>query len=451
MRLALLLLFAATTSASGPPTALHTTLVSSEPAANSRLTASPSRIRLVYSEPVEGSLARVSLVLPSGQTIRLRAAGDPRDVNAVIAVVDSLAAGGYRVNWRVVSADGHPVDGTFTFAVGDTTVATAPPPSQEPAAATGAESGLEPAMQDDVWGPSVSGAPLIPALFRGAGLGALMAIAGMLFFRARAEPDAAQTSDPRVRRAMTTVAVAAPLLLAAHAVTWLINTSPEHTLDMAWASSALGTTVGQIELWRTGLAALALWAWWIARRSTLALVFAAAALAVSGAAGHSAAILPYLSVPAKAIHLLASAVWVGGLFWLVVRAGNDTATSFAADANRVSGAALIAVVAVALSGVVQALTFLPSVRDVLTSPYGWFVLAKTAGLLVLVGFGAYHRQRVMPRVATARDANDGVALRASVRRELAIMTLVVLLGGLLAYVPPPEGHDMSTSTNESTS
>jgi putative copper export protein len=239
--------------------------------------------------------------------------------------------------------------------------------------------------------------------------------------------------------------------LAAHGIAWLINTSPEHTLDATWAASALSTTVGKIELWRTGLAILALWAWWLARRPRLALAFAAAALAVSGASGHSAAIQPLIAVPAKAIHLLASAVWLGGLLWLVVRPAGDSTTLFASDADRVSARAMAAVIAVAFTGVVQTLLFLPSIRDIATSAYGWFALAKTAGLLALVGFGAYNRQRLMPRMA-ADAAVGGAALRASVNREIFVMALVIVLGGLLAYVPPPgEGDEGSTSTHQSTS
>ncbi|HUQ83895.1 MAG TPA: copper resistance protein CopC [Gemmatimonadaceae bacterium] len=453
MRFALVLLLAAARPIMAP--VVHATLVSSEPAANGRLTASPARVRLVFSEPIEGNLARVTLVARSGATIRLRAAGDPRDVNAVIAKVDSTLAGGYRVDWRVVSADGHPVDGTYTFAVGDAALGGPPAAATDttPAHVAPADSvpAADAAMEDEAWGPSVYGAPLIPALFRGAGLGALMALAGMLFFRMRGGPNAPQLGDPRVRAAITTAAGLSAVLLIGHALTWLVNTSPEHTLNAAWISAAVGTTVGQIEMWRVGLAVLALWSWWLARRPGLALVFALASLAVSGATGHSAAILPFMSVPAKAVHLIASAVWAGGLLWLVIRPREDTIEHFASDANRVSTAALIAVIAVAFTGVVQTVTFLPSIRDVLTSKYGWVALGKAAGLLVLVGFGAYNRQRVMPKIAAAREAGDVAQLSATVKREIVVMTLVILLGGLLAYVPPPEGSDMITSTHESPS
>src|SRR5262245_606102 len=128
MRLAALLLFASVAALTSPSSAKHATLVSSEPAANSRLASSPKRVRLVYSEPVEGKLAKVSLVPTSAAPIPLRAGADPRDVHAVIAAVDSIGSGSYRVEWRVVSADGHPVDGTFVFAVGDTTLGAAAAP-----------------------------------------------------------------------------------------------------------------------------------------------------------------------------------------------------------------------------------------------------------------------------------------------------------------------------------
>lgn len=449
MRLAILVLVAAA-SGGFSSAATHATLLSSEPAANSQLAASPERIRLVYSEPIEGTLAKVTIHPSSGGAIPLRAGGDPRDVHAVIAPVDSLGPGSYRVEWRVVSADGHPVDGTFRFVIGgDTTLGSATRPARsppEPEAAPAAQ------PEPEVWGPAAFGAPLIPAILRGAALGTLMAAAGLLLFVAGAGPDAAQRTDARVRRLTTTFAVAAPVLIAAHLVTWTINTSPDLRFDPSWAASALGTTVGQVELWRLGLTILAVWAWWLARRPWLAVVFAASALVVSGGVGHPAAIHPEWAVPAKAIHLLASAVWIGGLLWLAVRPVADDADLFATDAARVSSRALWAVIAVAFTGVVQTTLFLGSWSELATSAYGLLALAKAAGLLVLVAFGAYHRQRLIPRVAAAaRTATDVGVFRRSVAREIAVMAVVILLGGLLAYVPPPSEGEPSMSSRETTS
>jgi putative copper export protein len=158
---------------------------------------------------------------------------------------------------------------------------------------------------------------------------------------------------------------------------------------------------------------------------------------------------PYIAVPAKAIHLLASSVWLGGLLWLVIRPTKDTPDLFRDDTARVSTLALGAVIAVALTGVLQTWLFLPKIGDVLTSPYGWFALAKTAGLLALAGFGAYHRKRLIPQLAAVAQGGE-VTMRTWVAREIWVMLVVILLGGMLAYVPPPgEGDEASMSNHGS--
>lgn len=462
MRLVLVVLLAASTWATAWGTSrsavVHATLLSSEPAAKSRLPTGPRRVRLVFSEPIEGTLARITIVPAAGTPIVLHPASDPRDVHAVVAPVDSLGPGAYRVDWRVVSADGHPVEGTYAFAVGDTTLGVAPaagPPAVTPADTQphpAAEPGAE--QESETWGPALAGAPVIPAVLRGAGLGALAAAAGMLLMFVVSGPGAKQATDLRVRRTITLLSLAGAVLLLGHLTTWLINTSPEHTLDTTWAGAALGTSVGKTEMWRTGLAVLALWAWWLARRPGLALAFAVAALAVSGAVGHPAAMHPVVAVPAKAAHLLATGVWFGGLLWLVVRPAGDRAMAFSVDAQRVSSFALISVIVIAASGVLQALLFLPTLGAFVTSAYGRLALAKVAGLVALIAFGAYNRQRLVPRLVgdTVSDVTDTGSLRTSVRREIVVMIVVILIGGLLAYVPPPgEGMDDSATTSESTS
>jgi putative copper resistance protein D len=91
-------------------------------------------------------------------------------------------------------------------------------------------------------------------------------------------------------------------------------------------------------------------------------------------------------------------------------------------------------VIVSISGFVQAFLFLNSWSDLYASAYGLTLLGKVAGLVLLFAFGAYHRSRLMPGLV-----HDGTPLRLqrSVRREIAVMIAVILLGGFLAYVPVP--------------
>ena len=173
------------------------------------------------------------------------------------------------------------------------------------------------------------------------------------------------------------LSIATPLFLGLHLLAWMVNASPDHHLDSAWLATSIASTVGRVELLRTGLALLPLWALALARRSGLALALTIPSLLVSAAVGHSAAIHPMWAVPFKAIHLAALAVWIGGLLWIVVRERDDE-RSATTDIMRVSTLALWAVVIVTLSGIVQTLILVQSLTAI-RSPYGMVVVAKVVG------------------------------------------------------------------------
>src|SRR5947208_8676535 len=79
----------------------------------------PSRVPLTYSEEVEPKFAIVS-VTDAGSN-RVTAGAPTRsasDAHTLFVPLRKLGEGWYLVYWRVISADGHPVRGAFTFAVG---------------------------------------------------------------------------------------------------------------------------------------------------------------------------------------------------------------------------------------------------------------------------------------------------------------------------------------------
>jgi copper transport protein len=411
----------------------HAMLVSSDPAADSVLPSSPSRVRLVFSEPVEPTLASVSLLASDRRVVRLRVAGDPHDVYALIAPVTALAAAAYRLTWHVVSADGHPVGGSFVFWIGSKTASIPAPTADDDSSAT------------VTWGPAVGAAPAVPALLQGLAVGCAMAVAGMLFFLVwtRRVGEAIPARAVSLTRLLV---VAAPVLFALHFIAWLLNASPNHRLTNELLSAAFASGVARVELGRLAMSVLALWALRLARRPAIAVAFAIAVVLLSGATGHSAAIQPFVATPAKALHLLAASAWMGGLLWLLTGHRGD-ATRFASDASRMSTVALWSAVAVAASGVAMGALFLSSPRDLISSVYGAVMVGKIAGLVILIGFGAYHRFRVLPSLPD--DPSTPPSFAVTLRRELAVMVAVVLLGGWLAYVPPPHAPPLHPSSTHS--
>jgi len=223
------------------------------------------------------------------------------------------------------------------------------------------------------------------------------------------------------------------IIFPLHLVAWALALAPDHSLGGDAIGALLASGPGKVELARTVLALLAAWALLLVRRERLALFIAILAILAGSATGHSAAIHPEWGIPSRALHLFAVAAWLGGLLWLVVLDRADAPAAIA-EAQRVSSLALAAVIVVTFTGVVQTRLFLPVWGDLVRSSYGLIVLAKVAGVGVLVLFGAYHRFRVLPRLA---DAAVAEGFPVSLRREIAMISLLVLLGGLLAHLSPP--------------
>jgi copper transport protein len=394
---------------------LHATLLSSTPAANSHLSAAPETITLVFSEEVVPELSQISLIRTGGSAIVLTVATDPHDVHTLVGKVGAIESGSYQVVWRVLSADGHPIDGNFAFSI-------------EAVAAPVSDSVLAPAPAE------VRTIPVIASVLRGIGLGAFMAGFGLLFFGATAGEQRNLTPRTVIVRLVAIGAV----LLVAHLVAWMYHISPTGSLGGYFSLSVLESTPGKIEAGRVALALLALWALSL-RRETAALVLGGACLVASGAIGHPAAIQSYWTIPAKMVHLLAGALWLGGLLWLIA-ISRQAGAAFSIEAKRVSSAALVAVVAILFSGLIQTRFFLNSFGDLIHSGYGRLTLIKVTGLVVLIGFGAYNRFGVLPLLD---DSHAHPRLARSVRKEIVIVIVLILIGGFLAYVPTPPAPQSS--------
>ena len=102
----------------------HPSLVSSTPADKSQVSA-PATIKLKFSETLVPQFSAASLVMtgmpgmashgPMKINASVAAAGDGKTM--VITPAQALQPGDYRVEWRAVSSDTHPITGNVTFKV----------------------------------------------------------------------------------------------------------------------------------------------------------------------------------------------------------------------------------------------------------------------------------------------------------------------------------------------
>jgi methionine-rich copper-binding protein CopC len=113
--------------AGGAPAQAHSQLVSTEPARGATVTAPIESLRMTFNEPV---LARFSAIVVTGPGGAIYSTAHLTRVDDVVTqALQPTRSGAYTVKWRVVSADGHPVGGTWQFHVALSPGAGPPQPS----------------------------------------------------------------------------------------------------------------------------------------------------------------------------------------------------------------------------------------------------------------------------------------------------------------------------------
>jgi len=422
-------------AAATEPPGRHTRLERSSPADGDVLAEAPGQIELEFSAAVEPSLSRLVLRFPSGDSTLLRPEGVAGAGNRIHAGLPELDAGRFSVDWSTVSVDGHRVRGTIAFEV----ISDSPDPGAvgtDPGAADSAAAGLDPSggSADSDAGVEVDAVPLRRTLFRGFGLACLLAAAGLLWFAG----GSGLVREPSVLRAASAAALLATVLLGLDYLDWLIDVRPTDLGLFAGFAAAIRTRIGMVEGSRVLLAGLVFFLVGGARAGRLAGLLAMTAVVIGAASGHPAVIEPGLALPANALHLGAAAIWVGGVLLLTVLPDHpETAAGgwrYVEVAGSVSSRAFLAVGVIIGTAILQDLLFLGSIDNLFSTTYGRLLLAKGAGLALLIGFGAWHRWKTLPRLVATGDPSH---LRLAVRIEILVLTAVVIVAAWLALVTPP--------------
>ena len=472
-RIALLALLA-TLAAAGSALA-HGALRRSQPASGATLDTVPRLLRLTFNEPVELAVAALELAAADGTPVALSPLRLERDSAQVLLadVTGPLAAGRYRVSWRVVGRDGHPVHGTFSFTVapGAQGIATAAPPAGAPPATVApardtAGAAVRPAPPGEEREPLPSEAfdaesPLYAAL-RWATLLTLVPLLGVVAFRwlvlhplgTAAGGAYAPLVEGAAARAwsmgLALSAAVAATLLARLAAQGVATFGVGGLLDLRQLLGLVrGTGWGTGWLLQAGGLAVVVTGLAHARRSGGATGWRAAAAGAGFIAlgialsGHAAAApLVGLALASAAAHVLAAAGWLGML--LVVLVAGLPAARRLADGERVRGAAalvrtfsraaLVCAAVLIASGVVNAWLELGSIGALWSSAYGRTLLVKLALLLPVALLGAYNWRRVVPAL---EEANGAARLRRTATIELALAALVLLATAVLVATPTP--------------
>jgi putative copper resistance protein D len=189
----------------------------------------------------------------------------------------------------------------------------------------------------------------------------------------------------------------------------------------------------------TTIAGAALTVLTFAVRSWTATLFvallAAASLVPMGTQGHSGEeAFHHEAMTALILHIIAAAVWLGGLLLVVIVRPLQSRDDSAATVARYSSIALAAFAVVAVSGTVRAAIGLQS-WSALISPYGVILGVKVLALIGLGLFGAWYRTRLIGRMRDVERAAR--SFWTLIAFELVLMGAASGAAAALARTPPP--------------
>ncbi|SCF25009.1 putative copper resistance protein D [Micromonospora viridifaciens] len=137
-----------------------------------------------------------------------------------------------------------------------------------------------------------------------------------------------------------------------------------------------------------------------------------------------------IAVSSLVVHVLAAALWIGGLAALLtVRRSRHLADA----ASRYSRLALGCFTAVAISGITNAAVRLGTVDQLWQSRYGWLVAGKLLALVILGAVGAAHRSRTLPALHAGRRG----AFARLATGELVVFAATLGLAVALSRSPTP--------------
>ncbi|MGP3962680.1 cytochrome c oxidase assembly protein [Nonomuraea sp. 3N208] len=164
------------------------------------------------------------------------------------------------------------------------------------------------------------------------------------------------------------------------------------------------------------------------------LAFALVTLLPVPLTGHSSSSPNHdLATSAVALHLLALALWVGGLVVLAAHALRRQ-PQLEVAAARFSRMALWCYVGVGLSGVFSLVARLGAVSDLWTSEYGVLAVAKIVAFVLLGYVGYWHRGRTLAQLESGKPR----AFTRLAGGETLLMLATVGLAVALSRTPPPE-------------
>lgn len=416
LAIAFILLLAMALTGGGGSAYAHASLVEAVPAADAELAESPPQIALTFSERLEEGLYWIRVFDENQRKVTEQAATMNPEHTGLILQLPKLDKGTYVVTYHIISSDGHPIDGTYLFAVGE---------SLKQPQAGGKQPQLEHLHRQSDPFHRFGVKDILQFASRIAFYLFMLTFTGWLlwsrWFAAKTSAHAKELLKGWGERLQQAYLIVYILFLMAHlpdligdgGADALVQLFTGTSVGYAWASGLLLALLSFVVLYR--------YAW-------LDYLWAGAVWLAKAFLGHAAAFQPVSeTVTLDWLHLFASSVWAGGLLMMLILWRKDREHALRLYPS-FSLAALLSILLLVISGVLSVLLFLPDVRYVTETAWGKWLLVKIA-LVVLVILTAFFIRYTVARKQAASAGN-------LIRTDTLLMVMIVGIVGIFTYLTP---------------
>lgn len=410
-------------------TSAHAYLKQSNPSVNTELETSPKNISLVFSEPIQPAFHHIEIFGEDGNA-ELHESFIPEDdeTKLIAKLKQDLGKGTYTIKWRVISSDGHPIEGTIPFTIGQEAVTKA-------------------AAKDH---SSVYFPGLDKILIQGMQYLSFSLLIGFLFFHLWLFPRKKTFYSSQFSGIIW---IAFTLL----ALSILLSLPLQTTTDAAvgWNSvfkvsllkeTVFHTTFGTIWMIEMALLVILFSSLLLTKKVFPAaygsFLLIAALMLCKASIGHTAAVNnQVLAVIMDFFHLLGMSLWLGNLLALVLLLPGESKKEkdnsiYWQTIQRFSTFAIVFVLILLVTGIYASVQHVSSTQSLVNTLYGKVLIGKVLLMLIMIGMGAYH---------FFRGKFKEKKLGPSVLIEFSIGLIIIILAALLTNLPPADSHEIDNS------
>ncbi|MBT2659102.1 copper resistance protein CopC [Bacillus sp. ISL-18] len=404
----------------------HAYILKSTPYENEIIQEAPKKVSIEFDERIQTSFNSIEVFDSSGKRVDQKNGGVNAENPSIIEcnLDESLPNGTYSIQWRVVSSDGHPVQGVIPFQIGNG--------NAQDSSNDHESKGYSPKIDLIIirWLQYMSNACFLGILF-------------FSLFVLRKE----LINDTWV---LTIISKIAKLSIMILALSMILSLPLQATIEsgLSWGKVLSVEVFSDIlentffgEIWILQICCLffvfiaayfiqktnfkPLWMW-------VSFILGTGLILSKTFTSHAASSTNvYLTIPLDFIHLLSASIWIGSIVTLValipLSRKTDTKTLYFDTIHRFSKWGVLFVLLLTTSGFFSSISFIPNLRSLLFTDYGRVLLGKVFLLMIMMVFAAVNF------VKGKRNREKG--LTSSLWGELITGLSVLILSVLLTNLP----------------